>query len=65
MPFGRTRVVMTKSVEQYEAGRKYWLGSALADTWILRGYCEGRLSRAYTQEEETDVRRHVQSVRVP
>ena len=64
MPLGKTKVVMTKSVDDKVAGRKYWLPSEKADAWILKGYCEGKLSRVFSPEDRSAILSNSQTVRL-
>lgn len=45
------RVEMLASVDTYVAGEKYDIPVETADTFIVRGYAKGNLSRDYTPEE--------------
>ena len=59
---GQRQVVMMVSVgvsddEQYLGGLSYWMPTEMADQWILKGYAKGTLSREYTPEEVSEMRR--------
>lgn len=47
----KSKVHMVLSVGEHEAGKSYRLPKALADQYIVKGYAEGNLSRAYSDEE--------------
>ena len=65
MPWTRkSRVLMIVSVGSYEAGKRYRLPVALADSYIVKGYAEGDLSRVFTDDELNTLRGQVQVVRL-
>jgi hypothetical protein len=49
------RIVMINSVDDYVAGVTYDLPTAVADTFIVRGYAKGTLSRDYSTDELTAI----------
>lgn len=55
-------VKMINSVGERVAGMPYVLDDEEADRFILLGYAEGELSRAYTEEEQEQARSSVQTV---
>ena len=48
---GNTRVAMLVSVGDHAAGESYDLPGELSDSYILRGYATGHLTREYTEVE--------------
>jgi hypothetical protein len=42
---------MINSVGEYVAGEEYELDDETADSFILKGYAEGNLSRSYSEQE--------------
>jgi hypothetical protein len=59
-----TRVSMRVSVDEYIAGEAYDIPVALADRFIVRGYADGALSRAFSDDEVAALRSNVQVVTV-
>jgi len=55
---------MRVSVGEFVAGETYKLPTATADRWIARGYCDGDLSRDYTEDELAELRGNPQVVSV-
>ena len=60
----KRRVLMIASVGNHVAMRQYRLSSALADSFIVKGYAEGVLSRAFSDDELNALRGQVQIVRL-
>jgi hypothetical protein len=56
-----SRVYMTHSVDEYIAGESYDLPVELADQWLIKGYCVGKLSREHTPDEMHEIR-HLQQM---
>jgi hypothetical protein len=56
------RVQMTHSVADFVAGEAYDLPVELADDWLIKGYCTGKTSREFTDEEVHAVKYLSQSV---
>ncbi len=50
-----TKVTLLNSVAENAAGQTIDLDPATADRWILLGYAEGTLSRAYNHEEVEEI----------
>jgi len=46
-----SKVTLLNSVAEHAAGQTLELDDETADRWILLGYAEGELSRAYDQVE--------------
>jgi hypothetical protein len=59
-----TLVTMINSVGEHPAGEEVELPDEQADTYILRGYADGPLSREYSAEEQSEIRANQQVVGV-
>ena len=60
----KRRVSMLVSVGSHVAGREYRLSADLADSYIIKGYAEGVLSRDFSNDELNALRGQVQIVRL-
>lgn len=60
----KTQITMVNSVDDYAAGKTYTLEPQLADSFILKGYATGELSRDYTEDEQAALRSNMQTVAV-
>lgn len=64
---GFSRVVMTKSVSLpdgrvFVSGQAYWLRPDLADSFVLKEYARGGLTRDYSEDEIVGLRSGSQTV---
>lgn len=62
--FGRNKVTMVVSVGDWAAGKTYRLPRLRADSFILRGYATGKLSKEYSEDEISDMKANRQVVRI-
>jgi hypothetical protein len=59
-----TKVTLLASVSEHAAGQTIELDTETADRWILLGYAEGDLSRAYDHVEVETIEAFHQVVQV-
>jgi hypothetical protein len=49
----------------FNTGGKYYIDDNMADSFILKGYAEGQLSRSYSEDEIAEMRSAVQTINTP
>jgi len=61
---GRFQPVRGQPQQRYDlvAGKSYWVDQEKADEFIVKGYAEGILSRAYSDDEVAAIRATIQVI---